>query len=112
MTSSGKTRVVSFRLSEAEYNYLQQISTAQGKRSLSEITRLILCELIADEKSEMPETLAKRITQLDRTVLALFQEIRRLTMMIEATLPAAGQLREVDGGDPRFRDCFPGKQPD
>jgi hypothetical protein len=87
MMHAGKTRVVSFRLSETEYQHLLSVSCAKGARSLSEIARLVLCSLIDDNGSEAPETLARRITQLDHTVIALNHEVRRLAAVIEAALP-------------------------
>ena len=100
MPGHGKTKIVSFRLSETEYRYLQDLTAAKGARTLSEITRLVMCNMIDDAGSEAPETLARRIGQLDRNVAALNAEIRELAMAVHAALKEMPGKAEGKGSDP------------
>ena len=102
MINSGKTRVVSFRLSESEYQHLVAICTAKGTRTLSEIARLIVCSLIEDSDSDAPEALATRVSRLDRDVLALNAEIRKLAATIQSAL-----LEPAGNGTSEDREVCP-----
>jgi hypothetical protein len=89
MMVAGKTRVVSFRLSERDYQQLVCISNAKGARTLSDIARMVLCSLLDDSDSEMSPTLDKKMAQLDDTIMSLNQELTRAIAVIESALVRA-----------------------
>jgi Arc/MetJ-type ribon-helix-helix transcriptional regulator len=78
-----RTRIVSFRLSEDEYEQLQKTFVGKGAHSLSDFVRVALARLgnrdsdSTHERSEL-RALARRVKKLD-------SEVRRLTQMIDAT---------------------------
>ena len=74
-----RTKMISFRLSEREFEQLRLISEAQGARSVSDYARLTLCQ-------EAPEVQVKADTEVQRlsgTLYQLSQNVRRLVELLE-----------------------------
>lgn len=69
-----RTRMVSFRLSESEYEELRNLCVAHGARSLSDFARFVVCRVVG----------AKTGTPLD-TLEELNREVKRLAELIERT---------------------------
>jgi hypothetical protein len=68
--------MVSFRLSEEEYDGLKSLCLAEGARSVSELARSTVCRLLGSTNGSPVLTLEKRVQELDR-------EIRRLSELVE-----------------------------
>ncbi len=77
-----RSRMISFRLSEDEYERLKQNSLAGGARSVSDYARLVLSDLMAgrlatDHRAET------RIEEIDRRIDELRSELKRLSEVVE-----------------------------
>jgi hypothetical protein len=69
MAIKRRSRIVSFRLSDEEYNSLKTVTESRGARSVSEFTRSIACNNEADKNGENIED-ALRAVQANLAVLA------------------------------------------
>ena len=78
-----KTRMISFRLSEDEYEYLRENSLNQGAHSVSDYARSILRRLMAGENGFNRTLVEARINQLDGKMQQLDGELRRLLRLVE-----------------------------
>jgi hypothetical protein len=90
-----RSRMVSFRLSEEEYEDLRHICLTAGARSLSDIARDAVHRLI-DNGGEQKKDVESQLRLLNERVDAIDQEVRRLAGRVEqhpsapATFDAAG----------------------
>jgi hypothetical protein len=71
-----RSRIVSFRLSDEEYDSLKSVTASRGARSVSEFTRSVACNMSTNgdgtEKIEDSlRTLNDRMTVLDRRIQML-----------------------------------------
>jgi hypothetical protein len=78
-----RLRIVSFRLSQEEYEALESTCIAAGARSISDFARSAACSLslqgnglLENAPETMIRALQKRVEDLDR-------EVRRLTYLVE-----------------------------
>jgi hypothetical protein len=78
-----KTRMISFRLSEEEYEYLRENSLNQGAHSVSDYARSILRRLMAGGDGFNHTLVEARINQLDSKMQELDHELRRLLRLVE-----------------------------
>lgn len=78
-----KTRMISFRLSEEEYEHLRENSLNQGAHSVSDYARSILRRLMAGENGFKHPLVEARINQLDSKMQELDRELRRLLRLVE-----------------------------
>ena len=85
------SRLISFRLSEGEYQALQRLCDAQEARSLSDFVRVFVRQ-IASSTPQVPQEspgndwtlrLARDIAYLSRKTDALDLEIQRLKLLLE-----------------------------
>jgi hypothetical protein len=83
MSFTRRTRMISFRVSENEFQVLRTMSEAQGARSVSDYARLAL-----SESSGAPEMrIEADLDQLSLEVQQLRIDIRRLTDLLEGPGP-------------------------
>jgi hypothetical protein len=73
-----KTRMVSFRVSEQEYEYLRQHSLAQGARSVSDYARAALFGAVDLESPGSALALVDRMHRLDTEMRELNREVKQL----------------------------------
>ena len=88
-----RSRIVSFRLSQEEYEALESTCIAAGARSISDFARSAACSLSVQnnglpEKAPDFRALQKRVEDLDR-------EVRRLTYLVELTQTHAPKRKEA-----------------
>ena len=77
--------MVSFRLSEDEYERLKDLSLMECARSVSEFARTALCKLPnGDGDPSAPST--PRVEKLEGAVRQLKLEMRQLRQLVEATI--------------------------
>lgn len=76
-----KTRMISFRLSEDEYECLRQTSQSRGARSVSDYARVTLCRVVAGNPgaAESSET---RIEEINQKMRELDHEVQRLAQVV------------------------------
>ncbi len=77
-----RTRVVSFRLSDDEYESLRQVSLAEGARSVSDYARVALCRLLGGPREAGGDGIEAKVVQLDGQMQALQNELRHLQAMV------------------------------
>ena len=80
-----RSRLVSFRVSEDEYQKLRNVCASVGARSLSDLARSAVGVLIdsADDGGEHP--LESRMRRLDRTVQQLQHKVEELSTKLAET---------------------------
>ena len=81
-----RTRMISFRVSDSEFELLKTRSEAEGARSVSDFARLALCSQMsaasAASTAQAPAE-SKQITQLRDELQELNAYVRRVAEMIE-----------------------------
>ena len=73
-----RSRIVSFRLSDEEYDCLKSVSATRGARSVSEYTRSVACQ--SDDNSSKLDSMLRN---LNDAVAALDRSIDRLNEIVE-----------------------------
>ena len=84
-----RTRMVNFRLSEEEYEYLKRMCLSEGARSISDLARAILCRNVSAQGALVHEPLNARVHELGGKVEELDRVVRRLATLVEAELRPA-----------------------
>jgi uncharacterized protein (DUF1778 family) len=80
-TSIRKSRTISLRLSEREFDALKQLYAANGARSISEFIRSTMQPLIA-ETSREGRALELKVQEIDGKLSILDGEVARLTHLL------------------------------
>ena len=80
--------MISFRVSDGEFEQLKTKSEAEGARSISDYARLALC----GTGGVSSDRLDQGISRLSDDVQQLKAEVRRVTESLEASGPAAPRL--------------------
>jgi hypothetical protein len=89
-----RTRLVSFRLSEQEYEALQSYSMNLGARSISDFARMALCDVL--ETNRLPATAIKGHLDHPAPVpVALRQSSNFMTDGFEMLIKTMGELNRV-----------------
>ena len=79
-----RSRTISIRLSEEEYDALREISISKGARSISEFTRSVACQLPKDGNGDKDsEKLEALLSNLNKSMSSLDSNIQRLTDALE-----------------------------
>ncbi|MBN2320681.1 MAG: hypothetical protein JXR49_16495 [Acidobacteria bacterium] len=81
-----RSRIISLRLSQEEYDLLRDLSISQGARSISEFTRSVACQLPKNGNGNNPPELTPveaALGALNDTMSTLNQNIQRLTDILE-----------------------------
>jgi hypothetical protein len=89
-----RTRIVSFRLSEDEYERLKDVSRAQCARSVSEFARSTLCELPVRGAGNI-EGPGHRIEMLEGVVGRLNADMRQLRQLVEGLIGLTDQADQT-----------------
>lgn len=84
-----KTRTLSLRLSEEEYERLRQTSLAQGSRSVSDYARETLFRCYGGEPCSPSNGLERRMRKLDSEMQVLSRELDRLRRSLGLDGPTA-----------------------
>jgi predicted DNA-binding protein len=84
-----KTRMLSLRLSEEEYERLRQKSLAQGSRSVSDYARETLFRFSGGEPTSSSNGLERRMRKLDSEMQVLSRELERLRHFVGLDGPTA-----------------------
>jgi hypothetical protein len=77
-----KSRIISLRLSEEEYESLKSRYASHGVRSLSEFARDAMHRVLGEEPAS-PADLRNRVQLLDGKVALLEGEVSRLSRVVE-----------------------------
>ena len=87
-----RTRIISFRLSEQEYENLRTVCLSRGIRSIADLARLAAQECAATNGESLGDgSLAAWVRQLQGRVTALDSEVKRLWKGMEPQpAPAEG----------------------
>ena len=79
-----RTRVVSFRLSDEEYENLRRASLTEGAHSVSDYARVALCRGLGPARTSSGDGIEAKVLQLDEQMQVLQDELRRLQAVIAA----------------------------
>lgn len=79
-----KNRMISFRLSDEEYEHLLELCQSQGARSLSDLARGAMQSLIENGGANGGVDIHERISHLDGRVKVLDRAVERLSQMLSA----------------------------
>lgn len=85
-----RTRMVSFRLSQDEYDRLRELSLAGSARSVSEFARVALCRMPATSDEEHSST---RLANMEKVVEQLAIDLGELRRLVE-TLRGANSAED------------------
>ena len=80
-TFKKRNRIISFRVSDEEFEILLQVSEAQGAHSISDYARLAACRAIAE--SGAGATLAVQVEALESRVQQLSSQVERLSQLFD-----------------------------
>ncbi len=95
-----RTRIVSFRLSEEEYEALMRYCVAHGARSISDYARIVACRPHDHTKSGAAARKSERsIRQLRNRVEELDRIIQQLTIQIDHNRLLEGEPGRMDRPD-------------
>jgi len=81
--------MISFRVSEPEFELLKGKSDAEGARSISDFVRLVLCGSAMGSTDRVD----KGLHQLTGQIQQLSVELRRATELLETSRPASPEAR-------------------
>jgi predicted DNA-binding protein len=76
-----KSRMISFRLSPDEYDRISKVCSERGARSVSDMVRVALLNLIAEERESDP--LAFEVRDLRGQLKVMAHELDRLAQLVE-----------------------------
>ena len=78
MSIESRSRMISFRLTQEEYEKFRRVCFTHGIRSVSEMARAAI-NLLLQEPSRAPnEAIESRVAELEARVHMLFLELKRL----------------------------------
>ena len=84
-----RNKMVNFRVSEDEYEYLKTLCASEGARSISDFARMAVCRSIASHASSLEEPLDRRVERLDAKVDELGRVVKELAQMVAANQPVS-----------------------
>jgi hypothetical protein len=73
-----RTKVISIRLSNEEYEQFQSLCVARGTDTISELTRTALKLLVVNEKSNGRAAIESRVENMDARMSQLDREVAHL----------------------------------
>ena|SRR5207247_5036488 len=80
-----RTRIVSFRLSDEEYEALKTLCLAQGAHSVSEYARAMTCGVLNERPGPLNGKFESDLRTLRQIVSDLQEEMGRLTQIVEGS---------------------------
>ena len=83
-----KTRTISLRLSEQEFEVLKSLYTARGARSISEFARSAMQTVITGPGNGDRYPLELKVQEMDGKLSVLDSEVARLSRVLESELAA------------------------
>jgi len=94
-----RTKVVYFRVSEAEFERYMAFCRTQGVRSISDLARSGLESLVAEERSQTLSGLTDRLAALSGLIAGLSGTIQSLTEVVKSGRPGEMSESEAEGAD-------------
>ena len=73
-----RTRIVNFRLSEDEYDYLKNLCLSRGARSISDYARATICQEIEAQTPDPEARMDATVQRLDGKIEELERELKRV----------------------------------
>jgi hypothetical protein len=92
-----RTKVVYFRVSEAEFEKYMAFCRSQGVRSISDLARAGLEILVAEERGYTLSGLTERVTALSGLISGLSGTIQGLTEVVSNKKPGAALDKDLRG---------------
>jgi uncharacterized protein (DUF1778 family) len=82
-----RSRIVSFRLSQEEYDALKDTCITQGARSISDFARSAACRLARNGNGFPDEAAETTVRTLQARVEELERQVRRLARLLDPSQP-------------------------
>lgn len=79
MSLESRSKMISFRLSEQEYERLREVCFKNGVRSVSELGRAAINMLLQQPARAPQHSLASRVSDLEGRLHLLSMEVRKLS---------------------------------
>jgi hypothetical protein len=89
-----RSRIISFRLSPEEYEFLKKHSKSNGSRSISEFTRSVACAPSDADKSADAEKLDNALENLNSAIDTLSRHVHHLSRILEAPEKSGNQNKK------------------
>ena len=90
-----RTRMVSFRLSQDEYERLKDLSLTERARSVSEFARAALCRLPDGSNGDSVAVAVPRMEKLEGALTQLRLEMYQLRQLVETSIGLSPAKRET-----------------
>ncbi len=90
-----KTRTISLRISEQEYETLKNAYATQGARTLSEFARVAMHHVIGQNGGAHSEGLEMQILALTGKLAHLEEQVSRLARVLDGEMPDPGKESTV-----------------
>ena len=78
MSLDYKSRMVSFRLTEEQYEEFRRLCSSQGSTSVSDMARSAILLLLGRPKPNPQSTLESRVAAIEEQIHVLMADVRRL----------------------------------
>lgn len=78
MSIESRSRMISFRLTQDEYDKFRRVCFTHGIRSVSEMARAAINMLLQEPERAPNEAIESRVAELEARVQMLFMEVKRL----------------------------------
>jgi hypothetical protein len=78
----GRRRLVSFRLTDDEYQGLKQLSRERGAMSLSEFVRSSVCAILVENREPWEQQLASSLREFGRQATELYGLVDQLSHLL------------------------------
>ncbi len=80
--ATGKRRLISFRLTDEEYDRLKRLSAEQGAQSLSDFVRSGVCSML-DSRESWEDELARAMREFGRQSSGLHALVGQLSQLLK-----------------------------
>jgi hypothetical protein len=91
MTLQSKSKIVTFRLTDEEFQQFKTVCAANGTRSVSEVARFAIESVIHGDIALPDAQLRAQIRQLDDKVALLDRKIEDISRLVERGAAASGK---------------------
>ena len=97
MSIESRSRMISFRLTQDEYEKFRRVCFTHGIKSVSEMARAAINLLLQDPARAPNEAIESRVAELEARVHMLFLELKRLDRTgISLPVDLSSALSELD----------------
>jgi hypothetical protein len=101
MSIESRSRMISFRLTQEEYEKFRRVCFTHGIRSVSEMARAAINLLLQEPARAPHEAIESRVAELEARVHMLFLELKRLDRNAVSLPDLSSTLSKLDIPQPK-----------